>query len=104
MLSVVPLPKVILALQVKADPRLKVPPPEKVVALPGTDTPLVEMVFVPAPTKRKVKVAPEKAVVPAVQVTLPFTSMLGDVPVANVTVPAETVQSKQFSAPVRVTV
>jgi hypothetical protein len=42
--------------------------------------------------------------VPATNDMEPRTFSVGDVPVANVTVPADTVMSRQFKAPVMVTV
>ena len=92
-----------LAKVVSAEPKLYVPM-LRFVGLPGIVVPLVVMVFVPAPVNVKAKIAPENTVVPAVQATLPFTDIDGDVPVANVTTPADTVQFKQAKEPVSVTV
>lgn len=88
---------------VNADPKLNVPL-ENVVGFPGTLTLLVEIdLDPPEAVNCQLKVAPENATLPAAQVTLPYTVIDGEVPVTKVTLPADTVQSKQLTAPVIVT-
>lgn len=97
-------PKDIFDDAVNADPKLNVPV-ENVVGFPGTLTLLVEIVLDPpaGALNCQVKVAPENATLPAAQVTLPYTLIDGEVPVTKVTLPSDTVQSKQLIAPVSVT-
>ena len=66
-------------------------------------TALVVIVF-PVVVALKVIVPLEVHTVPASSDIEPRTFSVGDVPVANVTVPADTVMSRQAKAPVMVTV
>ncbi len=68
-----------------------------------TATPLVVTVL-PVVVDENVIGPVELHTVPAINDMEPRTSNVGDVPAANVTVPADTVMSRQAKAPVMVTV
>lgn len=87
---------------VSALPSVYSPPdPEKLIC--GSDVPLVVTVL-PVVVELKVIILEELHTVPANNVIDPRILIEGDVPVANVTVPADTVMSRQAKAPVMVTV
>jgi hypothetical protein len=88
---------------VKALPSVHSPPAPLKVTAPEIVTPLVVTVL-PVLVDENVSVPVELHTVPATSDIEPRTSNVGDVPVANVTVPADTVIFRQFSAPVMVTV
>ena len=94
-----------VAFMVMALPRVQPPPtPLKLITVrPPMVTPLVVTVF-PVVVALNVIEEVEDQVPPASKVKEPLTVNDGVVPVANVTVPAETVKSRQVKAPVRVTV
>jgi hypothetical protein len=79
------------------------PPPDPVKPICGSVTPLVVTVL-PVVVELNVSAPVELHTVPAINDIEPRTSSVGDVPVANVTVPADTVISRQAKAPVMVTV
>ena len=63
------------------------------------------VIVLPVEVEVNVKALPERFhTVPANSDMEPRTFNVGDVPVANVTVPADTVMSRQANAPVMVTV
>ena len=88
---------------VKALPSVQPPPTPLNVTAPESVTPLVVTVL-PVLVDVNVIAPVELHTVPASKDIDPRTSSVGDVPVANVTVPAETVMSRQAKAPVMVTV
>ncbi len=91
--------------QVKALPSIQPPPtlPSLNVTAPAIETPFVVTVL-PVDVELNVIAPVLLHTVPANSVMEPRTFNVGDVPVANVTVPADTVMSRQFKAPVMVTV
>jgi hypothetical protein len=101
--SNVPEKHVILSEEVKALPSDQLPPIPLKPIPPDIVTPLVVIVF-PAVVALKLTAAVVLHIVPARRVIDPYIENEGEVPFANVTVPAETVISKQFKAPVQVTV
>jgi hypothetical protein len=91
-----------VAPNVNALPKLHPPPTRLNVIAPFITTPLVVIVLL----DKELNVIPPLLfqIVPAISVMEPDTVSEGVVPVANVTVPAETVISRQARAPVIVTV
>lgn len=92
-----------VAPNVKALPKLQPPPTPLNVMAPFNVTALVVIVL-PVVVLLKVIVPVLLHTVPALKFIEPETASVGAVPVANVTVPAETVISRQVKAPVIVTV
>jgi hypothetical protein len=88
---------------VKALPNVQPPPKPLRSTDPDIETPLVVIVL-PVVVELNVTLPVELHTVPASNVIEPRTFSDGPVPVAKVTVPAETVIFRQFSAPVIVTV
>ena len=88
---------------VKALPSVQPPPTPLKIIWPVIVTPFVVTVL-PVPVDVNVIDELELHTVPANSVIDPRTSSVGVVPVANVTVPADTVMSRQAKAPVMVTV
>ena len=88
---------------VKAPPSVHSPPAPLKVTAPEIVTPLVVTVL-PVLVDENVIVPVLLHTVPANKDMEPRTFSVGDVPVANVTVPADTVMSRQAKAPVMVTV
>lgn len=88
---------------VRALPRVHPPPAPWKVTPPVSVVPLVVTVL-PVVVALNVIVPLALHTVPAAKDMEPLIANVGDVPVANVTVPADTVMSKQVNAPVQVTV
>ena len=88
---------------VNALPKVHAPPAPLKVTPPPKEVPLVVIVF-PVVVALNVIVPVELHTVPASKDMEPRTSSVGDVPVAKVTVPADTVISRHAKAPVIVTV
>jgi len=101
--SIVPAVKVNELLVVKALPNVHAPPTPLKFTWPVIVTPFVVTVL-PVLVDVNVIVAPVLHTVPASRDIEPRISSVGEVPVANVTVPADTVMSRQAKAPVMVTV
>ena len=88
---------------VKALPNVHAPPVPLNVMFPLIVVPLVVTVL-PVVVDENVMLPVALHTVPANSDIEPRISSVGDVPVANVTVPADTVMSRQAKAPVMVTV
>lgn len=101
----VPPVTLILLPQVKALPNVQPPPtlPSLNEVEPAIETPLVVTVR-PVEVDENVIAPVELHTVPATSDMEPRMFSVGEVPVANVTVPADTVMSRQAKAPVMVTV
>jgi hypothetical protein len=84
-------------------PRVQPPPTPEKDTEPAKDVPLVVTVR-PVAMEENVIAPVELHTVPATNDIEPRMFSVGEVPVANVTVPAETVMSRQARAPVMVTV
>jgi len=95
--------KAALLVVVNALPSVHPPPAPLNVTAPEIVTPLVVIVL-PVVVDENVIAPVEFHTVPANKDIEPRTSSVGVVPVANVTVPADTVISRQAKAPVMVTV
>jgi hypothetical protein len=100
--STVPSAKVKVSLIVNALPKVHAPPTPLKNADPSET--LLVVTVLPVVVDENVIVAVELHTVPATSDMEPRTFNVGDVPVANVTVPADTVMSRQAKAPVMVTV
>ena len=88
---------------VKALPNVQPPPKPLRSTDPDIETPLVVIVL-PVVVELNVTLPVELQTVPASKDIEPAMLIEGDVPVAKVTVPAETVMSRHAKAPVIVTV
>lgn len=98
-----PADKVTKFLLVSALPNVQPPPTPLKIICGSKFTPFVVIVL-PVVVEEKVIVPVLDHSVPATNVIEPRTFNVGDVPVANVTVPADTVMSRHANAPVIVTV